>query len=205
MTQAPEPVRRAPAPPAARNPKLPGAGPGAGGSYMPPRRTWLWFAVALLVNFLAVRLFMPGAETPLTVPYTLFKEEVAKRNVQSIYSRGETLSGRFVAPVTFPPANEAQGRSASTSARACARCGNSPGATGRPSCRPAHYRGTAIGAPVTGSGMTRAERPNAAFRFSSVSTACGVPVETRPSGPSSTRWSEKRAARLRSCRTATWR
>src|SRR6476660_1511203 len=73
---------------------------------IPPRRTWLLFAIALLVNFLAVRLFMPGAETPLTIPYTLFKVEVGKRNVQSIYSRGETLSGRFVSPVTFPPTSE---------------------------------------------------------------------------------------------------
>src|SRR5689334_2761477 len=81
--------------------------PGSGASWkIPPRRTWLLFAVALLVNFLAVRYFMPGAEAPLTIPYTLFKVEVSKRNVQSIYSRGETLSGRFVAPVTFPPAGE---------------------------------------------------------------------------------------------------
>jgi len=74
---------------------------------MPPGRTWLWFAVALLVNFVAVRYFMPGAEAPLTVPYTLFKDEVGKHNVQSIYSRGETLSGRFATPVTIPPPGEA--------------------------------------------------------------------------------------------------
>ena len=90
---------------------------------MPPRRTWLWFAVALLVNFLAVRLFMPGQEAPLTVPYTLFKEEVAKRNVQSIYSRGETLSGRFVAPVTFPPANDTQASAPQKQARGVPRRG----------------------------------------------------------------------------------
>jgi cell division protease FtsH len=74
---------------------------------MPPGRTWLWFAVALVINFLAVRYFMPGAEAPLTVPYTLFKDEVGKHNVQSIYSRGETLSGRFATPVTFPLPSEA--------------------------------------------------------------------------------------------------
>ena len=39
--------------------------------------------------------------------YTLFMFEFGKHNVQSIYSRGETLSGRFVTPVTFPPAGEA--------------------------------------------------------------------------------------------------
>jgi cell division protease FtsH len=84
-----------------------GAPQGPAQNRIPPGRTWLWFAVALLVNFLAVRLFMPGAETPLTVPYTLFKDEVAKHNVQAIYSRGETISGRFTTPVTFPPPGEA--------------------------------------------------------------------------------------------------
>ena len=82
--------------------------PGPGGTRIPPGRTWLWFAVALLVNFLAVRFFMPGTEAPLTVPYTLFKDQVSKHNVQSIYSRGETLSGRFTTAVTFPPAGEAE-------------------------------------------------------------------------------------------------
>jgi cell division protease FtsH len=80
---------------------------------IPPGRTWLLFAIALLVNFVAVRYFMPGPEAPLTIPYTLFKVEVGKHNVQSIYSRGETLSGRFAAPVTFPPAGDAPQTSAS--------------------------------------------------------------------------------------------
>ena len=35
----------------------------------------------LLINFLAVGCFMPGAEAPLTIPYTLFKDEVGKHNV----------------------------------------------------------------------------------------------------------------------------
>jgi cell division protease FtsH len=95
-------------PPAAGKPGAQGAGP----VNIPPRRTWLWFAVALLVNFVAVRYFMPGAEAPITVPYTLFKDEVSKRNVLSIYSRGETLSGRFATPVTFPPGGEAAAKAA---------------------------------------------------------------------------------------------
>jgi cell division protease FtsH len=74
---------------------------------MPPRRTWLWFAAVLLLNFLIVRFFMPGPEAPLVVPYTLFKDEVAHRNVQAIYSRGDTLTGRFAQPVTYPPSTPA--------------------------------------------------------------------------------------------------
>jgi len=72
---------------------------------MPPRRTWLWFVLALLANFVLMRLLIPGAPAPLTVPYTLFKEEVRKGNVKAIFSRGESITGRFAAPVTYPPAS----------------------------------------------------------------------------------------------------
>src|SRR5690606_20411462 len=41
---------------------------------------------------------------PAKVPYTLFKQEVARHNVERIYSRGESLTGRFAAPVIYPPA-----------------------------------------------------------------------------------------------------
>ena len=84
----------------------PGAPKGTGQAKMPPRRTWLWFVLVLVANFFLVRLLMPGAEAPVTVPYTLFKEEVAKGNVQAIYSQGDTITGRFKAPVTYPPASE---------------------------------------------------------------------------------------------------
>ena len=84
----------------------PGAAKGPGPAKMPPRRTWLWFVLILLANFVLVRLLIPGTEGPATVPYTLFKEEVRKGNVQAIYSRGDTITGRFKAPVTYPPAGE---------------------------------------------------------------------------------------------------
>jgi cell division protease FtsH len=73
---------------------------------MPPRKTWLWFLLVLLANYLLMRLLVPGAESPVTVPYTLFKEEVAKGNVEAIFSQGESITGRFAAPVTYPPADE---------------------------------------------------------------------------------------------------
>jgi cell division protease FtsH len=73
---------------------------------MPPRRTWVWFVVVLLVNFVLARMLMPSAQGPVTVPYTLFKEQVTKGNVQAIYSRGDTITGRFKTPVTYPPASE---------------------------------------------------------------------------------------------------
>jgi cell division protease FtsH len=76
---------------------------------MPPRRMWLWFAAVLAINFVVARLLLPGPEAPLLIPYTLFKEEVTRRNVQAIYSRGDTLTGRFAAPVTYPPATAQAG------------------------------------------------------------------------------------------------
>ena len=78
-------------------------GRGAGPATMPPRRTWLWFVVVLLLNFFLARFLWPGPEGPVTVPYTLFKQEVAKRNVQAIHSQGEIITGRFKAPVTYQP------------------------------------------------------------------------------------------------------
>jgi len=84
----------------------PGAAQGPRPAKMPPRRTWLWFVLVLLANFLLVRLLMPSPAAPLTVPYPLFKQEVRKGNVTAIFSRGETIKGRFAAPVTYPPAGE---------------------------------------------------------------------------------------------------
>src|SRR3712207_6616717 len=59
-------------------------------SAMPPRRSWLWFALILLANFLLVRFLFPGPEAPIQVPYTFFKEEVREGNVEAIYSQGDT-------------------------------------------------------------------------------------------------------------------
>ena len=69
---------------------------------MPPRRTWLTFLVILAINFLIVRMLFPPGEDASTVPYTLFKEQVAARNVEKIYSQGEGITGRFLQPVTYP-------------------------------------------------------------------------------------------------------
>jgi cell division protease FtsH len=73
---------------------------------MPPRRTWWWFLLILIINYLLVRLLFPSPAGPTLVPYTLFREEVKKGNVQAIYSQGDTITGRFVTPVTHPPARE---------------------------------------------------------------------------------------------------
>jgi cell division protease FtsH len=82
---------------------------------MPPRRTWITFVLILIANFFVARMFFPRAGAPVTVPYTLFKQEVTKRNVRDIYSRGERITGHFIKAVTYTPIRDsAQRRSIST-------------------------------------------------------------------------------------------
>ena len=69
---------------------------------MPPRSAWLVFGIVLLLNYMLSRLIFPGPDAPLTIPYTMFKLEVAGGNVAAIYSRGDALTGRFKKPVTYP-------------------------------------------------------------------------------------------------------
>src|SRR5438128_11698670 len=69
---------------------------------LPPRKSWLIFLVLLLLNYLLMRQLFPGPGEPITVPYTVFKEQAAKANVASIYSRGTSIEGRFKTAITWP-------------------------------------------------------------------------------------------------------
>ena len=73
---------------------------------LPPRRAWLIFVVLLFINYLVMRTLFPGAGEPITVPYTIFKDQVAKQNVAAIYSRGTSIEGRFKSAFTWPPQGE---------------------------------------------------------------------------------------------------
>lgn len=73
---------------------------------LPPRHTWIWFLALLFVNYLIVRFFLPIHEEPTTVPYTFFKKQVGSGNVGAIYGEGETITGRFIAPVAYPPVED---------------------------------------------------------------------------------------------------
>ncbi|HEX6999458.1 MAG TPA: ATP-dependent zinc metalloprotease FtsH [Gammaproteobacteria bacterium] len=88
----------------ARRPGQPGGKP----SGMPPRNAWLWFLLILLANFFLVRMLFPAPREALTIPYTVFKEQVIRGNVEAIYAQGESIEGRFREPVTYPPPPEAQ-------------------------------------------------------------------------------------------------
>jgi len=68
----------------------------------PPPRLWLIFLLILAGNFLVTQLLAPRADAPVTVPYTFFKKEVTSGNVQSIYSQGASIEGRFAKETTYP-------------------------------------------------------------------------------------------------------
>lgn len=70
---------------------------------MPPTRTWLLFGIILFFNFFLMRSLFPDPAAPQSIPYTLFKSEVAKNNVEAIYTRGEVISGKFESAVRYIP------------------------------------------------------------------------------------------------------
>jgi cell division protease FtsH len=80
-----------------------GATKGDASANLPRGRSWLVFLLALALNYLLVWAFFPNPDAPITVPYTVFKDQVGKGNVVSIYSRAELIEGRFRNPVTYPP------------------------------------------------------------------------------------------------------
>ncbi|MDF1503238.1 ATP-dependent zinc metalloprotease FtsH [Roseisolibacter sp. H3M3-2] len=105
MPQSP-PVAPAPAAPPAPGPRndarsAQGGADEARRPPMPPRRTWLTFLLVLLVNVAIARLLFPP-EPIATVPYTFFRQQVLARNVEAIYSRGVSITGRFARAVTWP-------------------------------------------------------------------------------------------------------
>ncbi len=79
-----------------------GAGPPTGEPPRVPRRTWVNFLIILLINIAIVRFLFPSRGAPVKVPYTLFRQQVTAHNVQAIYSRGSSILGRFVKPITYP-------------------------------------------------------------------------------------------------------
>ena len=70
---------------------------------LPPGRAWLWFVLILGANYIVASYLFPGPDAPITVPYTVFKDEVTKGNVEAIFSQAENIEGRFQTAVTYPP------------------------------------------------------------------------------------------------------
>ncbi len=122
---------RSPRPPAPRgtSPDRAGGGPNIPGpgriNNMPPSRTWLVFLLVLLANYFLVRMLFPSPGEAIPVPYTAFKQEVARGNVEAIYNQGQSIEGRFVSPVTWPPPGE-QSQAAPGASRAEQRLHQEP-------------------------------------------------------------------------------
>ncbi len=84
-------------------PARPGDAPPPGRfGHMPPSRTWLFFALVLLANYLVMRMLFPPAGEAIALPYTAFRDEVAKGNVEAIYNQGQAIEGRLRNAITWP-------------------------------------------------------------------------------------------------------
>jgi len=75
---------------------------GSSAQRVPPRRAWISFLIILLINIAIARMLFPNRAAPVKVPYTLFREQIVARNVQAIYSRGTSITGRFNKAITYP-------------------------------------------------------------------------------------------------------
>jgi cell division protease FtsH len=69
---------------------------------LPPRKAWAIFALILLVNYLVMSFLFPGPDAPITIPYTVFRDQVAHDNIAAIYSRDTSIEGRLKNPITWP-------------------------------------------------------------------------------------------------------
>ncbi len=101
-TPAPRPGR-GPDLPGGKGPQIPGGGRFGN---IPPSRTWIVFALILLANWFLVRYLFPAPGEAIPLPYTAFKQEVAKGNVEAIYNQGQSIEGRLKSAITWPPPGE---------------------------------------------------------------------------------------------------
>ena len=63
---------------------------------------WLIFIGLLIWNIL---LFWPSASPEVTIPYTTFLNQVQADNIPSVVISGDEITGKFVKPLTWPPAS----------------------------------------------------------------------------------------------------
>jgi cell division protease FtsH len=70
-------------------------------SRLPSKKTWAIFIGIILLNYLVVHFFFPSREPEISIPYSLFKQQVTKGNVNSVISKGEYLSGRFKSAISY--------------------------------------------------------------------------------------------------------
>lgn len=92
----------------ARKNQPPRTAPGNGnqGWQWPSGRIWFLLLAILALNYFLGKYLFPGPEAAVKIPYTLFKNEVKKGNVQEIFATGMSITGKFEKTVTVPPEDE---------------------------------------------------------------------------------------------------
>ena len=65
-------------------------------------KIYLWFIGLFILNYFIGKYFADRMSDLEKIPYTVFKQEVLNHNVKEIYSKGSSLTGNFVNPVTLP-------------------------------------------------------------------------------------------------------
>ena len=71
----------------------------------PSVNVWIWLIGLIVFNYFIGRFFTSQHE-PATISYTMFKDEVKKKNVKEIYSKGTSITGNFINPVAIPVDSE---------------------------------------------------------------------------------------------------
>jgi len=71
-----------------------------------PQPWWLIFLVLMMANYVVTRVLFPEPSW-ITIPYTLFKQQVAAGNVEGVISMGDSIEGSFKTDVTYPETSPA--------------------------------------------------------------------------------------------------
>jgi cell division protease FtsH len=70
-----------------------------------PRPWWMLALLVMAANYLLMRACSPE-EAAITIPYSVFKQEVEAGNVVSVTGVGDSIHGKFKAEVRYPPEAE---------------------------------------------------------------------------------------------------
>jgi len=72
-------------------------------------RFWVFLAVLLAINFLSVLISQPSGQPRVKVPFSpYFLRQVQNGKVQSISSKGDTISGTFARKVVYPAGSKSK-------------------------------------------------------------------------------------------------
>src|SRR6266567_8529783 len=96
-SNGPAPNRTPPPPPASKTPMPPAPNP------LRSRRFWITLLVLLAANlFITNVLLAPAQPTTITLPYNVFKQQVAADNVVTVTTTGDAITGVTKAAVEEP-------------------------------------------------------------------------------------------------------